>query len=1235
MKLKSIMTTLISCIVITRFCLAQEKLPPPPVLPNLPDTSIQKRLDVVPDNFPPAFPRVEPRGRGDINLDFLTSHPPGMLVLPQYAGPASEIDEKTAIQVATERAKWEWGETVRFGTVTPLIGADGRLCAYDVDFTIDGSSFGDYVKVASDWQEFCRTRMLNQELPRANKKDEPTITRELGSSTYGSVTVSATYDTPPIRSCRAGVSNFYASGWVAFKIAQDVMHTDRPILNAIFFYGSWERAYEFKSGTRTVVIEGQEPWSWYDGLDFRSISNNALQQRKEYIFKLIKESGLDSSSVVDSIRDSNQKELRKWLEQKVPNQTPKSNHYILGYNSTFKPFRWFGGCAPTSGSMVMNYYDEDDWFGRLNYWYQRADEPVYGGEICHVATTSISMPSFMGTDANGSTAPSNIYPGMVNYANSSGCGYCFSGGTNSTCYVLDWCWDEIVSEINGNYPFAWTLDWYPNAGGRHTVAAVGYEDANKDVWCYNTWLTGGVPEKAHYSGGVIDFSFVASPHPGCWVYYDAKLTSLDGYQTYGSCGNSGSVTGGQPATITWNNYNVPGHHVNIYYSTDGGVNWTGIVNTADDGSYTWSVPCGISSTKARILLQQFSTASTFVSSDDSYGDFQIIQGSPPPSPSTCTASDNNCNYIAVSWQNVSGEDGYKVFRDGSQIGTTSTDQTSYQDNVVGTHSYKIIAYNSCGESPYSPSDNGTGLTIPTSPGSCSASDNNCNYITISWQNVSGEDGYKVFRDGSQIGTTSTDQTSYQDNVTGTHSYKVKSYNVCGESGYSPSDNGTGLTTPSAPATCTASDNNCNYIAVSWQNVTGEDGYKVYRDNSQIGTTGADQILYQDNIIGTHSYKVKAYHNTCGESGYSPSDNGTGLAIPSAPGSCTASDNNCNYVTISWQNVSGEDGYQIYRDNSQIGIAGIDQTSYQDNITGTHSYKVTAYNTCGESGYSPSDNGTGLTAPSAPSTCTASDNNCNYVMVSWQNVSGEDGYKVFRDGSQVGTTPADQTSYQDNTTGTHSYKVRAYHNTCGDSGDSPSDNGTSKSTPNDPTSAPACSSGQISGNIYIDIWWSTVSGATSYCVYRDDIQQTCSITGTSWRDNSPGTLQRCYRISARNECGESNQSNLTCCTPSDVNDIHSNEGIPSNFAIYQNYPNPFNPETEIEFALPISCHVRLVIYNMLGIKVITLVDQFMASGYKRISWNGKDDVGNDISSGIYFYRLEAGYFFETHKMVLLK
>jgi hypothetical protein len=94
-------------------------------------------------------------------------------------------------------------------------------------------------------------------------------------------------------------------------------------------------------------------------------------------------------------------------------------------------------------------------------------------------------------------------------------------------------------------------------------------------------------------------------------------------------------------------------------------------------------------------------------------------------------------------------------------------------------------------------------------------------------------------------------------------------------------------------------------------------------------------------------------------------------------------------------------------------------------------------------------------------------------------------------------------------------------------------------------------------------------------------------------------------------------------------------IPRDFELFQSYPNPFNNETIIKYSLSKPTQVSLSIFNLLGQKVRTLVKDEKQNGTMAVSWNGKDDRGREVSSGIYFYQLKAGEFSQTKRMVLLK
>ena len=125
------------------------------------------------------------------------------------------------------------------------------------------------------------------------------------------------------------------------------------------------------------------------------------------------------------------------------------------------------------------------------------------------------------------------------------------------------------------------------------------------------------------------------------------------------------------------------------------------------------------------------------------------------------------------------------------------------------------------------------------------------------------------------------------------------------------------------------------------------------------------------------------------------------------------------------------------------------------------------------------------------------------------------------------------------------------------------------------------------------------------------------------DLEPGASYR-YRVYATDEDGTKLlfvTESMTAETPE--------------MSLYQNYPNPFNPATTIRFYLPEKGGVLLEIFDVSGKYVACIVDESMERGRHTIEWNGQDQNGNPVSSGVYFYRLKAGKNTISRKMVLLR
>jgi len=93
--------------------------------------------------------------------------------------------------------------------------------------------------------------------------------------------------------------------------------------------------------------------------------------------------------------------------------------------------------------------------------------------------------------------------------------------------------------------------------------------------------------------------------------------------------------------------------------------------------------------------------------------------------------------------------------------------------------------------------------------------------------------------------------------------------------------------------------------------------------------------------------------------------------------------------------------------------------------------------------------------------------------------------------------------------------------------------------------------------------------------------------------------------------------------------------PKEVVLEQNYPNPFNPTTQIRFYLPSEANVALTVYNVAGQEVRTLANDMLPVGEHVVTWDGRDNVGNTVSTGVYFYKLISGNTTHIRKMVMLK
>jgi hypothetical protein len=104
---------------------------------------------------------------------------------------------------------------------------------------------------------------------------------------------------------------------------------------------------------------------------------------------------------------------------------------------------------------------------------------------------------------------------------------------------------------------------------------------------------------------------------------------------------------------------------------------------------------------------------------------------------------------------------------------------------------------------------------------------------------------------------------------------------------------------------------------------------------------------------------------------------------------------------------------------------------------------------------------------------------------------------------------------------------------------------------------------------------------------------------------------------------------------DEDPVGDDPAQPFEFALVQNYPNPFNPYTRIRYSIPNDSHIEIKIYDAMGAVIRTLVNRYESAGFNSVLWDGKNDNGFAVGTGIYIYRLVTGEYSQSMKMVLMK
>ncbi len=376
--------------------------------------------------------------------------------------------------------------------------------------------------------------------------------------------------------------------------------------------------------------------------------------------------------------------------------------------------------------------------------------------------------------------------------------------------------------------------------------------------------------------------------------------------------------------------------------------------------------------------------------------------------------------------------------------------------------------------------------------------------------------------------------------------------------------------------------------------------------------------------------------------------GEGAPVSVAASNCAATDDRCDVVLITWDDNSDEEaGFVVFRSGAPLDTTVANATSYVD-ATATpwvaHEYAVLATNGCGDAGLSGADTGMRGGLAAAATGCEASDSRCDAVVVTWRDVSEtETGFKVLRNDTLVAVTLPNVEAYADVAAPagrTCRYRIVAV-NGCGDGQASNTNDGRRPAPPAAPDSVRVVRASPKDARRWSFAlrWRDNSSDERCQIIYcRTGKDSAAAVVDTVGANITAadvvvpviGEPKLSFAVSALN-CGFEEMGQWT-------EHVIESEDEPVTLiscALDPVVPTPFRPGARVSFATPGDVHSRLTIFDAGGRRIAVIAEGVFPAGTHRITWDGQDDRGRRVASGVYFLRMTAPGFREVRRLILLE
>jgi len=510
-----------------------------------------------------------------------------------------------------------------------------------------------------------------------------------------------------------------------------------------------------------------------------------------------------------------------------------------------------------------------------------------------------------------------------------------------------------------------------------------------------------------------------------------------------------------------------------------------------------------------------------------------------PDPPVITVCSEYCGDVEICWDPVADATGYSIILDTETVGSTGDNCWNTDTLPAGSYEFVVVAFNDCGYSePSAPSclvSVGEVDTVAVMPLS------DCSEIALSWVSPDSAVRYTITRNDSPIHESpvvSGDNWVDDDPEAGDNCYSFEFFdrNDCLVGVADTCAMAMGPPDPVSGLDCSS---DCNHHTVSWDPSPGALYYVVYFGDSPVDTTAESEWTSEIADLSNYWVHITAV-NHCDASGYTDScELESGGSVVPENFACSSG---CMEVILTWDEVAGADGYNVYRDGDFIGFS--DSAGWVDNPGDTlvHEYWVTSISEdCPESDYSDhcfaSADEDGDLSPPDSLVCTPL---CEAILIEWPHVAGAEGYVVKGDCGAAGLEYTTDTFFvaDELPEGQDCYTFAvAAHNACDFSDFSDFCCTVPHRSVPQPPGFVILSHDTIAQGDTIRLWWDEVPEADSYYIYRNEqIIDSVSPSNINWLDiviSDSGLFA--FYVQSCNDCGCGPFSDSAVNGP--VSDVH--------------------------------------------------------------------------------------------------